>query len=84
MGISGAKNGKPVQKRIKRASKRGERDGISVLIANLKANKIEFYKDGDFEIKFSPLAFIPDIVNPTQKNDDDNELLFYSVQGARQ
>jgi hypothetical protein len=84
MGIRGAKNGKPVQKRIKGASKRGERDGISVLIANLKANKIEFYKDGDFEIKFSPLAFIPDIVNPTQKNDDENELLFYSVQGARQ
>lgn len=84
MGISGSKNGKPVQKRIKGASKRGERDGVSVLIANLKENKIEFYKDGDFEIKFSPLAFIPDIVNPTQKNDDDNELLFYSVQGARQ
>jgi hypothetical protein len=74
------KNGRRIQKGSKGNAKSGKRDSIS-LLAELKANKIEYYKDGDFEVKFSPLAFLPDIVTPPEKTENIDELMYYSTQG---
>lgn len=80
METTARKNGRRVQKGSKRTVKSGERDGLS-LLAELKANKIEYYKDGDFEVKFSPLAFIPDIVTPPENVENIDDLVYYSSQG---
>jgi hypothetical protein len=55
------------------------------LIDELKRNRVEHFKEGDLEIKFSPLAFLPDEVTnaPLLKDQIDDELLFYSSVSPR-
>lgn len=50
------------------------------LIKYLKANKVEHYKTDDLDIKFSPLAHLPESKEvPMSKVEDENELLYYSA-----
>lgn len=52
------------------------------LVRFLKEQKIEHYKTDKIELKFSPLAHLPEIkTNPSSNTEvtDEQELLFYSA-----
>ncbi len=91
MEDSGSKNDRSVRGRGKSDAKRGRGAKSSVLsdtdrlIALLKANKVEHYKSGEVEIKFSMLAFLPDAPEKTipKAINEDDELLYYSAPERR-
>ena len=79
METNSRKNGRSVPRRGKKAAGGGKRD-VDALLDQLKRFKVEHFKDGDFEIKLSPLAYIPEIKGVDKSKEFDEELLFYSGQ----
>lgn len=69
-------------RRKKASTKRSGRDELTFLIEHLKENKITKFKSKDYEIEFSPLAFLPSLPQvqgePIVTDEDRDELLYYS------
>ena len=90
MEVTGTKDGRSVSRRSKKSNGGGRRGKPAVLteterlIAVLKENKIEHYKSEALEIKFSMMAFLPNLPeNPSSEvsnKEDTDELLYYSAQ----
>jgi hypothetical protein len=98
MEDSGSKNGRKVSKRSPDGTRRKRGDASPVLkgalelIEFLKLNKVEYYRNGDIEIKLNPASFIPqdipEVTNqeqvPSSGDELTDELLFYSAPGRPQ
>ena len=64
-------------------------DELVEKIKILKENKIEYFKQGDLEIRFSAEAFVSDLTPDSERENDeeesDEDMLFYSsgVKGLK-
>lgn len=91
MEVKRSKNGRSVSGRGKAPNGGAGRaepsllEEASSLIAMLRENKVEIFEKGDFKIKMSILAFVPEVTsnekNPSSTVEDTDELLFYSSPG---
>lgn len=85
MEESGAKNGRRVSRRGKKGAGRAGGGNaalleIKELVSLLKSQKIEHFKTEKYDIKFSPLAHLPEQEKaPSSRIEDENELLYYSA-----
>ena len=86
MEESGSENGRRVSRGSKKAQGNGGRGATNVLVEEkelirfLKEQKIEHYKTDKYDIKFSPLAHLPELPKaPTSNTVDEDELLYYSA-----